>query len=202
MKQWGENYSFSKMSSQHSMEVDDLLLCTVKLALRKLTHYSRKSFSRESCVWCVLTRQGDFSESLVAVFHFPPSGKEFRTVLASSPLLLSLWPNWTCTKLDRERSLTDFKCLLRSSMLLYPSLTPGTFLYWPKRWQHFRLMLTFLSEGTGGLHWPFSRPQWGGVSSCSSEHQHAEQCSGKQCFISQGRIESSKTASRLVPAQS
>lgn len=108
MKQWGWNYFFSKMSRQHSMELDDLLLCTVELALRKLTHYSQKSSRWESCAWCVLTRQGDFSESLVAVFPFPPSGKELRIVLASSPWLLSLGPNWTCTKLDRERSLTDF----------------------------------------------------------------------------------------------
>lgn len=141
----GGNYSFSKMSTQHSMELDDLLLCTVKLALRKLTHYSRKSSSRESCVWCVLTRQGDFSESLVAVFHFPPSGKEFRIVLASFPLLRSSLPNWACTKLDTGRSLTDFTRLLRSFMLLCPSLTPWTFLYWPKHWQLVRLRLKFSS---------------------------------------------------------
>lgn len=141
----GGNYSFSKMTSQHAKELDDLLLCTGKLALRKLTHSSRKSSSRESCAWCVLTRQGDFSESLVAVFHFPPSGKEFRIVLASFQLLLSLLPKWACTKLDIERSLTDFTWLLRSFMLLYPSLTPWTYLYWPKHWQLFRRMSTFSS---------------------------------------------------------
>lgn len=113
------------------MVLNDLLLYTVKLASRKLIHYSWKYSIQESCAWLNLTWQGDFSKSLVAVFCFFPEWQSWE-LHCLFPHCFFLYSKLDMQKLDIERNSAGLICLLVSFTLLCPSVTSQTFLHQPE----------------------------------------------------------------------